>query len=155
MTPRAPPASAVAAPIRKPPKAVAKNTAGKYGVKNTSGRICASPQRAPVASTRQQTAKPVLKSAEGWEIPCQPCLNSSINFVIGIITSRDQRIQNKADHSGNREFRPRRLRQGGFASAISLRDARLRCSCQAGILAPTKMAGKQEESMNRLIRAFG
>src|SRR4051812_6976236 len=100
--PRPPPAMAVAIPIRKPPKAVAKNTAGKYGVKNTSGRICASPQRAAVASTRQQAAKPVLKSHEGWEIPCQPCLNSSINFFIGIVTSRDQRIQNKADHNGNR-----------------------------------------------------
>src|SRR5882724_12448631 len=80
-TPSAPPASAVAIPIRKPPKAVAKNTAGKYGVKNTSGRICASPQRAAVASRRQQTAKPVLKNGEGSETPCQPCLNSSINFV--------------------------------------------------------------------------
>src|ERR1700712_2074491 len=117
--PRTPPASAVATPIRKPPNAVAKNTSGKYGVKNTSGRICASPQRATVASTRQQTAKPVLKSGEGWEIPCQPCLNSSINFVIGIVTSRDQRIQNKADHSGNRGFRSRRQRQDDSAPGMS------------------------------------
>ena len=57
-TPSAPPAIAVAIPTRKPPKAVAKNTAGKYGVKNTSGRIWANPQRAVVAKTRQQTAKP-------------------------------------------------------------------------------------------------
>src|SRR5438445_9713284 len=104
-TPRVPPASAVAIPIRKPPTAVAKNTAGKYGVKNTSGRIWARPQRAAVAETRQQIAKPVLNSGEGWEIPCQPCLNSLINFVIGIVTSRDQRIQNKAKHNGNRGFR--------------------------------------------------
>src|ERR1700737_3093539 len=41
-------------------------------------------------------AKPTLKSGEGWEIPCQPLLNSSINFVMGVVTSRDQRIQNKA-----------------------------------------------------------
>src|SRR3954454_23465457 len=132
-TPRAPPASAVAIPIRKPPKAVAKNTAGKYGVKNTSGRICASPQRATVASTRQQTAKPALKNGEGWEIPCQPCLNSSINFIIGIVTSRDQRIQNKADPDGNRGFRGRRQRPGGSAPVISVRDVRLPCSRRAGI----------------------
>jgi hypothetical protein len=47
----------------------------------------------------------VLKSSEGWEIPCQPCLNSSINFFIGIVTSRDQRIQNMAEHIENRGFR--------------------------------------------------
>src|ERR1700692_841541 len=81
-TPSAPPASAVAIPIRKPPNAVAKNTAGIYGVKNTSGRIWASPHRAAVAKTRQLPAKPVLNSGEGWEIPCQPRLNSSINFII-------------------------------------------------------------------------
>src|SRR5258707_2460329 len=103
-TPRAPPAIAVAAPIRKPPTPVAKNTAGKYGVKNTSGRIWANPQRATVAKTRQQTAKPMLNGGEGWEIPCQPCLNSLINFVIGIVTSRDQRIQNKANPNGNPGF---------------------------------------------------
>src|SRR5882724_7902586 len=104
-TPRVPPTSAVAIPIRKPPTAVAKNTAGKYGVKNTSGRIWAKPQRAAVAEARQQIAKPMLNSGDGWEIPCQPCLNSSINFVIGIVTSRDQRIQNKANYNGNRGFR--------------------------------------------------
>ena len=71
-TPSAPPAIAVAIPTRKPPKAVAKNTAGKYGVKNTSGRIWARPHRASVASDRQQPAKPMLKSGEGWEVPCQP-----------------------------------------------------------------------------------
>ena len=32
---------------------VASSTAGKYGVKNTSGRIWASPQRAPVENARQ------------------------------------------------------------------------------------------------------
>jgi hypothetical protein len=46
----------------------------------------------------------MLNGDEGWEIPCQPCLNSSINFVIGIVTSRDQRIQNKANHDGNPGF---------------------------------------------------
>ena len=85
-TPSAPPASAVAIPIREPPTAVAKNTAGKYGVKNTSGRIWARPHRATVAKARQQAAKPMLKSGEGWEIPCQPCLNSSINFFIVMYT---------------------------------------------------------------------
>jgi hypothetical protein len=46
----------------------------------------------------------MLNGGEGWEIPCQPCLNSSINFVIGVVTSRDQRIQNKANHNGNPGF---------------------------------------------------
>src|SRR6202163_4606194 len=95
-TPSAPPASAVTIPIRKPPNAVAKNTAGIYGVKNTSGLIWARPQRDAVARARQKMAKPMLKSGEGWEIPCQPFLNSSINFIMGVVTSRDQRIQNKA-----------------------------------------------------------
>jgi hypothetical protein len=104
-TPSAPPASAVAIPIRKPPNAVAKNTAGIYGVKNTSGRIWASPHRAAVAKTRQQPAKPALNSGEGWEIPCQPRLNSSINFIIVPVTSCDQRIQNKAGWCGKRVFR--------------------------------------------------
>jgi hypothetical protein len=118
-TPRVPAAIAVAAPIRKPPTAVAKNTAGKYGVKNTSGRIWANPQRAMVAKTRQQTAKPMLNGGEGWEIPCQPCLNSSINFAIGIVTSRDQRIQNKANHNGNPGFpRHRPLGAGSSPDAM-------------------------------------
>ena len=80
------PAIAVAIPIRKPPNAVAKNTAGKYGVKKTSGRIWARPHRAAVDSARQEAAKPMLKSGEGWEIPCQPRRNSSINFVMGHFT---------------------------------------------------------------------
>ena len=85
------------------------------------GRICASPQRAMVASARQQAAKPALKSSEGWEMPCQPRLNSSINFVIGIVTSRDQRIQNKADTNGNRGFRGRRrLCPAGVSARCSL-----------------------------------
>ena len=107
VTPSAPPAIAVAIPIRAPPTAAARNTAGKYGVKNTSGRIWAMPQRAIVDKARQPAAKPVLKSSEGWEIPCQPCRNSSINFFIGIVTSRDQRIQNMAEHIENRGFRGR------------------------------------------------
>jgi len=49
----------------------------------------------------------VLNSGEGWEIPCQPRLNSSINFVIGFVTSRDQRIQNKADSVFERTGRGR------------------------------------------------
>src|SRR5438093_4864086 len=106
-TPSAPPAIAVAIPIRAPPSAAARNTAGKQGVKNTSGRIWAKPHRAIVDKARQPAAKPVLKSSEGWEIPCQPCLNSSINFFIGIVTSRDQRIQNMAEHIENRGFRGR------------------------------------------------
>jgi hypothetical protein len=76
-------------------------------VKNTSGRIWETPHRAIVDKARQPAAKHVLKSSEGWEIPCQPCLNSSINFFIGIVTSRDQRIQNMAEHIENRGFRGR------------------------------------------------
>jgi hypothetical protein len=41
----------------EPPNAVAKNTAGKYGVKKTSGRISERHQRAAVASARQQLRK--------------------------------------------------------------------------------------------------
>ena len=116
---------------------MAKNTAGKYGVKNTSGRIWANPHRARVANARQQTAKPVLKSGEGWEIPCQPCLNSSINFVIGVVTSRDQRIQNKADHREIPGFHRERMRQAGPAPAIGMEQARLPCGRRTGILEST------------------
>jgi hypothetical protein len=35
-----------------------------------------------VAKARQKVAKARLKGSEGWEIACQPRLNSSINFVI-------------------------------------------------------------------------
>src|SRR6185312_5594373 len=108
VVPSAPPATAVTIPTRAPPTAAARNTAGKYGVKNTSGRIWAIPQRAIVDKARQPAAKPVLKSSEGWEIPCQPRRNSSINFFIGIVTSRDQRIQNMAEHIENRGFASRR-----------------------------------------------
>jgi hypothetical protein len=45
-----------------------------------------------------------VKNGEGWEIPCQPRLNSSINFFIVVVTSRDQRIQNKAKRSGFPDF---------------------------------------------------
>jgi hypothetical protein len=104
-TPSAPPASAVAIPMRAPPTAAARNTAGKYGVKKTSGRIWAMPQRASVDNAKQPDTNTVLKSSEGWEIPCQLFLNSSINFFIGFVTSRDQRIQNMAEHTENRGFR--------------------------------------------------
>src|ERR1700704_2405752 len=134
-TPSAPPASAVAIPIRKPPNAVAKNTAGIYGVKNTSGRIGASPPRAAVAKTRQQPAKPVPNSGEGWEIPCQPRLNSSINFIIGPVTSCDQRIQNKAGSAENGYFETSGGRHRLWPPAARREQARLRCSRPAGILA--------------------
>jgi hypothetical protein len=60
-----------------------------------------------VAKARQQIAKPALKSSDGWEVPCQHRLNSSINFVIGVVTSRDQRIQNMAEYSEIAGFRCR------------------------------------------------
>src|SRR3954453_18907329 len=87
LTPSPPPRIAVAIPIRYPPNAVAKNTAGKYGVKNTSGRIRERPHRAAVAKARLDAANPMLKSGDGSDIPCQPRRNSSINFAIRHITS--------------------------------------------------------------------
>src|SRR5437868_6367748 len=96
LTPSPPPSIAVAIPIRYPPNAVAKNTAGKYGVKNTSGRIWERTQRAAVAKARLDAANPMLKSGDGSDIPCQARRNSSINFTIRHITSAEQRIQNKA-----------------------------------------------------------
>src|SRR5713226_8613143 len=95
VTPSVPPRIAVAIPIRYPPNAVAKNTAGIYGMKNTSGRIRERHHRAAVARARQQAANPMLKSGDGSDDPCQPRRNSSINFTMGYITSADQRIQNK------------------------------------------------------------
>ena len=64
------------------------------------------------------TAKPVLKSGGGWEIPCQPWRNSSINFVIGIVTSRDPRIQNKAKYGGIPGFHRERRRSGGSMTRL-------------------------------------
>src|SRR5665647_1499131 len=95
VTPSAPPASAVTAPTRKPPNAVAKTTAGKYGVKNTSGRSRARAHRTAVAKARQDAANPMLKGAEGRDAPCQPRRNSSINLSMRHITSADRRIQNR------------------------------------------------------------
>jgi hypothetical protein len=51
-------------------------------VKNTSGRIRESDHRAAVDKARQDAANPMLKSGDGWDIPCQPCRNSSINFTM-------------------------------------------------------------------------
>src|SRR6266566_1515022 len=82
VTTRAPPRIAVAIPTRSPPNAVAKNTAGIYGVKKTSGRIRARHHRAAVDSRRQQAAKLALKSGDGCDIPRQPRRNSSINFTM-------------------------------------------------------------------------
>jgi hypothetical protein len=74
-------------------------------VKNTSGLIWDNPHRAAVAMARQKMANPTPKSGVGWEIPCQPRLNSSINFPMDIVTSRDQLIQNKAENRRNRAYR--------------------------------------------------
>jgi NAD(P)-dependent dehydrogenase (short-subunit alcohol dehydrogenase family) len=70
-----------------------------------------------VAKARQKTANPAVKNGEGWEIPCQPCLNSSINFVIVVVISRDQRIQNKAERGGFPGFLRERSRQAGSPAA--------------------------------------
>src|SRR3977135_4075023 len=95
-TPSAPPASAVTAPMRRPPNAVAKNTAGKYGVKNTSGRIRARHHRAPVDKAREEAANPRLKSGEGCVMPCQASRNWSINFAMGHISRSAYRKQGQA-----------------------------------------------------------
>src|SRR6185437_9482915 len=65
--------------------AVAKKTAGKYGVKYTSGRSIARIHRAAVDSARQAIENPTLNASEGREIPCQTCRNSSISPVRGRI----------------------------------------------------------------------
>src|SRR5207249_7203101 len=79
-------------------------TAGKYGVKNTSGRIRERHHRAAVAKARQEAANPMLKSGDGSDVPCQPRRNSSINFIMDYITSADWRIQNKS--SRRKKTRP-------------------------------------------------
>jgi len=90
------PARAVAIPTRRPPNAGAKKTAGKYGVKKTSGRISERRYRTALARARQAAAKPMLKSGEGPGVPCRPRRNSSINFAMGHATSAEPRIQDKA-----------------------------------------------------------
>ena len=112
---------------------VASTTAGKYGVKNTSGRIWASPHRAAVLPARQRIAKPTASSSEGWVNPCQPRLNSSINFASifpGIVTSRDQRIQNMAEHRAKPAVSARRWSQpchagGNLAACTASRAAEI------------------------------
>src|ERR1700676_3857077 len=84
-TPDTPPRIAVTIPIRYPPSAVAKKTAGKYGVKKTSGRSRERHHRAAVDTARQDTAKPMPNTGEVRDVPCQPCRNSSINFTMGHI----------------------------------------------------------------------
>ena len=98
MTPSAPPASAVTIPIRKPPNAVAKNTAGKYGVKNTSGRISESAHRAAVDKSKAECCKSDAEKRRGlgYSVPASPELVDQ--FRHGPITSADQQIQNKAEH---------------------------------------------------------
>src|SRR3954453_19405666 len=79
-TPSTPPTSAVNTPIRRPPNAAANSTAGKYGVKWTSGLQCPRPQRASATTSRQATAKARLRPRRGGDMPCQPLRNSSISF---------------------------------------------------------------------------
>jgi hypothetical protein len=79
----------------------------------------------------------MLNGDEGWEIPCQPCLNSSINFVIGIVTSRDQRIQNKANHDGNPGF-PRHRPLRGPAPDAAHRTGSLALSPAGGNIGANK-----------------
>src|SRR2546430_13476280 len=104
-------------PSGSPPNAVEKNTAGKYGVKNPSGRIRERHHRAAVAKERQEAANPMLKSGDGSDVPCQPRRNSSINFIMDYITSADWRIQNKSS-------RRKKTRPGGPPQ----RQHSLRCS---------------------------
>ena len=134
-TPSAPAAIAVRIPIRKPPKAVAKNTAGKYGVKNTSGRIWA---KTPARRGRQSEAADRKAHAEqrrglGNSLPAVPEFVDQ--FRHGVVTSRDQRIQNKAEHGGNPGFPRPRSPAGRFCPGRSAPEqARLRLFPAAGIL---------------------
>jgi hypothetical protein len=96
-------------------------------------------------------AKPMLKSGEGWEIPCQPFLNSSINFVMGVVTSRDQRIQNKA--TGGKSTicglpRPESKPRAGHLAP----DKRLRCSRRIANIdgnSPNIARGEQDGTLGR------
>src|ERR1700712_878221 len=93
---RAPPTMAVAIPILKPPNAVAKNTAGKYGVNGTSGRISERPHRATVASAMHEAANPALKNGDGCDVPHQPRRNSSVHFTINALQPADSPTQRRA-----------------------------------------------------------
>src|SRR5215212_2554831 len=96
-------------PTRRPPQAVAKTTAGKSGMKKTSGRNSARHHRAPVARTRQDAANPILKSVEGCDVPCQPRRSSSIHFTmtltlhqpVGESTTRPAPEQGRRSASAN------------------------------------------------------
>jgi hypothetical protein len=107
---------------------VAKKTAGKYGVKNTSGRIIESDHRAAVAKARQQAAKPMLKKSDGGDVPCQPRRNSSNNFAMLQITSPDRQIKRMVAQ-GKMRGRPQALlalfhQAGDIPSSISLKTGR-------------------------------
>jgi hypothetical protein len=41
--------------------------------------------RVKVAKATQHAANPMLNRADGWDMPCQPRRNSSINFAMGHI----------------------------------------------------------------------
>src|SRR5262245_25967910 len=83
---------------------VASTTAGKYGVKNTSGRICASPQRPSVASAMQRMAKPMANDSRGCEVPCQPRQNSSINFAMDLSLHVNSESKSRLTIGQNRPF---------------------------------------------------
>ena len=59
-------------------------------------------QQVPVAVTAfsakalQDAAKPMLNSADGREVPCQPCRNSSINLAMGHISRSAKPEQGRA-----------------------------------------------------------
>jgi hypothetical protein len=86
----------------------------------------------------------VLKTGEGWEMPCQPLLNSSINFFIGPVTSRDQRIQNKADRSAIPGFHRETAAACGGGSARVLEQSSLALLAAAGNIEANQ---KREERM--------
>src|SRR5215470_6932235 len=98
---------------------VASTTAAKYGVKNTSGRIWASPQRAAVDSTRQTIAKPIESGRAGWETPCQPRRNSSINFAMDLSLHVISGTKLWPSIRQNPRFPERRRRQPWHAGAPS------------------------------------
>src|ERR1044072_7864406 len=90
---------------------VASTTAGKYGVKNTSGRICASPPRISVASAMQRMAKPTESDSRGCEVPCQPRRNSSINFAMDLSLHVHRESKLMPSIGQNRPFPERRWLQ--------------------------------------------
>src|SRR3954465_5618113 len=114
---------------------VASTTAGKYGVKNTSGRIWARPHRAAVLAARQRAAKPAASNGVGWVYPRQPRLNSSINFAMELSLHVISESKIWPSIEQNRRF----VRANGRNHALRRRRRGLRGSGVAEIVALAKV----------------